>query len=185
VLEGKELVPSNLREAKHRGLAFVPEDRKAQGLIGDLSVKDNLTITVLDKISNNNVLDAEKEASAATRQVRQTNIKTSSLDASVNSLSGGNQQKVVLGKWLATEPKVLLLDEPTRGVDVGAKAEILALLENLASRGAGIILVSSELEEVVTASDRVLVMCNGRIVDEFPKGRPTTLEDVMFAASGN
>ncbi len=185
MLEGEELVGFDLREAKDRGLAFVPEDRKAQGLIGDLSVKENLTITVLKEISNNKVLDAEKETSVATHQVKQTNIKTSSLDASINSLSGGNQQKVVLGKWLATEPKVLLLDEPTRGVDVGAKAEILALLDDLASRGAGIIFVSSELEEVLTISDRVLVMYNGKIVDEFAKENPKTLEDVMFAASGN
>lgn len=185
ILEGEELSVLNSREAKRRGVGFVPEDRKAQGFIGDLSVKENLTIAVLDKVSNNKVLDPEKEASVAVQQVNQTNIKTSSVEASMNSLSGGNQQKVVLGKWLATEPKVLLLDEPTRGVDVGAKAEILALLEKLASRGAGIIFVSSELEEVLAASDRVLVMYNGRIVDEFSKEEPKTLEDVMLAASEN
>jgi ribose transport system ATP-binding protein len=185
ILDGEEIGAWHSRQAKSKGLAFVPEDRKGQGLIGDLSVKENLTITVLDKISNNRVLDTEKENRIASWQVKQTNVKTFGIDASINSLSGGNQQKVVLGKWLATEPKVLLLDEPTRGVDVGAKAEIFTLLEDLASKGAGIVFVSSELEEVLAVSDRVLVMYDGRIVDEFSSERPWTLEDVMLAASGN
>ena len=153
-------------DAIQAGLALVPEDRKQQGVILEMAVGQNTTLTSLRRDANSGFLNRPRETEIATQMTKQMNVKTPSLGQFVQFLSGGNQQKVALAKWLAMEPKVLLLDEPTRGIDVGAKQEIYRLMEELAGRGVGILFVSSEMEEVLRMSDRTLVMCQGRITGE-------------------
>ncbi len=156
-------------DAIHAGLALVPEDRKQQGVILEMAVGQNTTLTSLRRDANRGFLNRAREAEIAAQMTKQMNVKTPSLAQFVQFLSGGNQQKVALGKWLAMEPKVLLLDEPTRGIDVGAKQEIYRLMEELAGRGVAILFVSSEMEEVLRMSDRTLVMCQGRIIGELSR----------------
>ena len=151
------------------GIALVPEDRKLQGLTIDQTIYSNISVTVLEKIQQWGVmLDRKKEKELGNDYIRKLNIKTRSGAAAAKSLSGGNQQKIVLSKWLATHPQILLLDEPTRGIDINAKAEIYKLMKTLASGGMGIIMVSSELPEILTVCDRVLVMCEGELTADLP-----------------
>ena len=145
------------------GLAFVPEDRKAQGLVLGASVADNLALAALPRLSWFGIVDAARAEQAALARLRDLTIKAPGLGAEVATLSGGNQQKVVIGKWLELSPRVLLLDEPTRGVDVGAKAEIYKLIEQLTARGHAVLLASSDLPEVIRLADRVLVLREGRL----------------------
>jgi ribose transport system ATP-binding protein len=146
------------------GLALVPEDRKLQGLVLDQSVRSNISITTLQKLERwGIVLSETKERSLADKFINSLGIKTPSPQNAAKNLSGGNQQKIVLAKWLATQPQVLLLDEPTRGIDINAKSEIYKLMKNLAAEGMGIIMVSSELPEILAVSDRVLVICEGEL----------------------
>lgn len=184
-VEGKRMEKISPIMMKKMGIALVPEDRKTQGLIKDFSVKNNLTVTVLDVVSKLHVLQKKKEVGLSRQSIRDNNIKTGGIYESINSMSGGNQQKVVLAKWLATKPKILLLDEPTRGIDVGAKAEIFNLLQELAAQGTGIIFISSELEEVVKIADRILIMYNGRLVGESTQDNMMTLNEIMYVAIGN
>ena len=151
------------------GIAFVPEDRRALGLVPVLDVGANLTLARLRALSGRAFIDAPQEQALISRNVRELNIRTASLRTSVSGLSGGNQQKVVLGRWLNTEPSLLILDEPTRGIDVGAKAEIRQRIDALAAKGMAILLISSELPEIMGMSDRILVMRNGQIVAEFAR----------------
>jgi ribose transport system ATP-binding protein len=144
------------------GLALVPEDRKQQGVILEMAVRENTTLASLHRDARAGFRNPGREEEVARRMAKQLDVKTPSLSQFVQYLSGGNQQKVALAKWLALEPKVLLLDEPTRGIDVGAKQEIYRLMEELAGRGVAILFVSSEMEEVLRMSDRTLVMCQGR-----------------------
>lgn len=180
---GSELRFSHPREAIAAGLALVPEDRKQQGLIVDMAVADNISLASLKRDQKSGFLNfaAERELSAEMRE--KMRIKTPSDRQVVRFLSGGNQQKVVLGKWLAMRPKVLLLDEPTRGIDIGAKREIYALMEELASSGVAILFVSSEMEEVLGMSDRALVMHEGRITGELSRDELSE-EAVMHLATG-
>lgn len=152
------------------GLALVPEDRKQQGLILEFAVAENLSLTTIRREQRAGFLNFAAESSLADRMIRELGIRTPSARQVVRFLSGGNQQKVVLGKWLAIRPRVLLLDEPTRGVDIGAKQEIYAIMEHLAREGVAILFVSSELEEIIGMSDRVLVMHEGRITGELARG---------------
>lgn len=156
-------------DAIRAGLALVPEDRKQQGVILEMAVGQNTTLTSLRRDASRGFLNRSREAEIAAQMTKQMNVKTPSLAQFVQYLSGGNQQKVALGKWLAMAPKVLLLDEPTRGIDVGAKQEIYRLMEELAGRGVAILFVSSEMEEVLRMSDRTLVMCQGRITGDLPR----------------
>ena len=165
------------------GLALVPEDRKEEGLFMQESVRRNLSIARLGADSRSGFVDGVAERELATRAIEQTNIKTARDSEAVAGLSGGNQQKVVLGRAFATEPKVLCLDEPTRGVDVGAKAEIYALLDERARGGTGVLFASSEMEEILGLSDRCLVMCEGRIAGELAR-EELTEEAVMLLATG-
>ena len=151
------------------GIAFVPEDRRALGLVPVLDVGANLTLARLRALSGRAFIDAPQEQALISRNVRELNIRTASVRTPVSGLSGGNQQKVVLGKWLNTEPSLLILDEPTRGIDVGAKAEIRQKIDALAAKGMAILLISSELPEIMGMSDRILVMRNGQIVAEFAR----------------
>jgi ribose transport system ATP-binding protein len=156
-------------DAIRAGLALVPEDRKQQGVILEMAVRENTTLPSLEREARAGFRNAKREEEIAGRMTKQLNVKTPGLGQLVQFLSGGNQQKVALAKWLALEPKVLLLDEPTRGIDVGAKQEIYRLMEELAGRGVAILFVSSEMEEILRMSDRTLVMCQGRITGELPR----------------
>lgn len=144
------------------GVALVPEARATQGIIPAHSVTSNMVLSVLDRISPKGVVNRAKAQALTDTMIQRLKIKTASRDHAVSTLSGGNQQKVVIGKWLATDPDILLLDEPTAGIDIGSKAEIIALVRDLAAQGKGIIMISSELSELLTACDRILVMADGR-----------------------
>jgi rhamnose transport system ATP-binding protein len=172
-LDGKPVRIDSPSTAKHLGIAYVPEDRGTQGLVRAMKVRENISMAVLSRLSHGPFLDRAAERALADRNVAQFGIRTAGIAQIVNKLSGGNQQKIVLGKWLATDPKVLILDEPTRGVDVGAKAEIHRLIAEMAERGLAILMISSELMEVLGMSDRVLVMREGRLVGEFDRAEAT------------
>ena len=166
------------------GLLMAPEDRRLNGLVLEKSVGFNLSLPNLDSLSHLRLVSATAEKSAGTDLVERLRVKTPSLNQVVGLLSGGNQQKVVLGKWLARQPRVLILDEPTRGVDVGARSEIYALMDRLASNGVAIWMISSDLEEVLGMSDRVLVLHEGHLAGELPREKLTE-EAVMRLATGS
>ncbi len=182
-IDGKEVTIKSPYEAIKAGIAFVTEDRKSQGLILDLSVRENLSITTLDKISNKSVVSSKTEISLVDEMIEKLHVKTSGREISVKSLSGGNQQKIVIGKWLGIHPKILILDEPTRGVDVGAKKEIYQLMNDLTKQGVSIIMVSSELPEILGMSDRVLVIHEGKLANVLNKSEATQ-ENIMQSATG-
>jgi ribose transport system ATP-binding protein len=170
-------------DAIHAGLALVPEDRKHQGVILEMAVRENLSLAALRRDSRGGFRSASRERVIADEMVRKLGVKTPNIAQMVQYLSGGNQQKVVLGKWLAIKPRVLLLDEPTRGIDVGAKQEIYRLIEQLAADGVAILFVSSEMEEVLRLSDRALVMHQGRLTGELGHDQLSE-EAVMNLATG-
>ncbi|HEY3039424.1 MAG TPA: sugar ABC transporter ATP-binding protein [Pyrinomonadaceae bacterium] len=171
------------RAAINSGIGFLTEDRKSQGLVLPLSVKENLCLASVDKFSTWGLMNAQEEQQAADRYVKDLRIKTPSLNQKVVYLSGGNQQKVVLSKWLCCKSEVFIFDEPTRGVDVGAKAEIYQLMNRLTASGVAIIMISSEMLEVLGMSDRILVMRGGRITGEFSAAEATQ-ERVLQCALG-
>jgi ribose transport system ATP-binding protein len=179
---GRRIEVRTPRDAIAAGVLLVPEDRKLQGLVLDLTVRENVSLAGLDR-HRWGLLDRERERAAARDEVRRLRIRAASIEVKVTHLSGGNQQKVVLGKWLSLGARVLILDEPTRGVDVGAKQEIYALLSELAREGLGILMVSSEMEELIAMSDRVLVIHEGRVTGELAGDRITE-ENVMRLAVG-
>jgi rhamnose transport system ATP-binding protein len=150
-------------DAIRAGIAYVPEDRRQHGVVLDMSIAANTSLASLPAVSSRGLIDGTRERAAAQDYVDRLRIKTSSVLAEVGTLSGGNQQKVALARWLATKPAVMILDEPTQGVDIGAKAEIHGLMQMLAERGLGILMISSELPEILGMSDRVAVMHGGRI----------------------
>ncbi len=171
------------RQAIDAGIGYVPEDRKLQGLFLKMSLRDNISAASPKSISRNGFIQGQKDRKIANEAVDRLSIATSSIEQSALSLSGGNQQKVVLAKWLAVRPQVLILDEPTRGVDVGGKAEIFDLIKEMAQQGIAIIMISSELTEVLGISNRVLVMREGRMAGELPR-KEATEEKVMALATG-
>ncbi len=181
---GHELVHiSSPKVAMRYGLAYVPEDRRQQGLVMDFSIAANMTLPILRQFSRLGIVDRQRERTIATEYSQQLRVRSAGIDQLVRALSGGNQQKVVLAKWLMTNPKILILDEPTRGVDIGAKAEVHRIISELASKGLAIILISSELPEVLAMSDRVLIMHEGHVAGMFDRAEATQ-ENVMFAATG-
>jgi ribose transport system ATP-binding protein len=182
-VRGHQVRPRSPGDMVRRGVGFLPEDRKAQGLVLSESVQRNVGLPILKRLSRLGVVREAAERRLAQRWVDDLRIKTPGLTARVASLSGGTQQKVVLGKWLAAEANILIVDEPTRGIDVASKAEIYQLLDRLASRGAGILMISSELPEILGLSDRILVMHRGRIHRQLD-GRHATQEQVLHAALG-
>jgi rhamnose transport system ATP-binding protein len=162
--DGPEAVRLNSpRDAIEAGIAYVPEDRRQHGVVLEMSVAANASLASLGAVSSRGLIDRGREQSAAQRYVDQFRIKTPSVAVDVGTLSGGNQQKVALARWLSTSPSILILDEPTQGVDVGSKAEIHGLMQTLAERGLAIIMISSELPEILGMSDRIAVMRAGRI----------------------
>ncbi|WP_167044095.1 sugar ABC transporter ATP-binding protein [Salinibacterium sp. ZJ454] len=181
-VSGKTLSPGSPRAAMAFGLALVPEDRRKQGLVLDSSVAHNLTLAIRSKLAKAGLIRESAETKASQIWASRLEVKTSFLDTEVGTLSGGNQQKVVLGKWLATNPRVLIIDEPTRGIDVGTKAEVHRLLSELASTGLGILMISSELPEVLGMANRVLVMREGRLTANLDRDAATP-EAVILAAT--
>src|SRR5205823_4312987 len=156
-----------------RGIAYVPEDRRQHGVVLPMSVAANSTLASLKAVSRRGIIDRAVERRAADRTVGELGVRASSIDAPVDSLSGGNQQKVSLGRWLATSPAILILDEPTQGVDVAAKAELHGIINRLADAGTAVIMISSELPEVLALSDRVAVMRGGTIAGVMPRDEAT------------
>jgi D-xylose transport system ATP-binding protein len=183
-VEGKKVRITRPSDAIKHGIGFVTEDRKRFGLILDQTILNNMTLAGLKHLSGRFVTNTDAEASAGERSMRELRVKANSVFTVAGTLSGGNQQKVVLAKWLLTKPRVLFLDEPTRGIDVGAKQEIYAQINNLARAGLAIVLVSSELPEVLGLSDRVLVLHEGRVTGEFSRAQVTP-EGVMACATGS
>ncbi len=184
LIDGKPLVLNSPSDAIRQGIALVPEDRKQHGLLVDMAVRENVGLPGLEQNQHwLGFLNASCELQATAEMTERLSIKTPSPEQKVRFLSGGNQQKVVIGKWLALGPRLLLLDEPTRGIDVGAKQEIYALMEKLAAQGLAILFVSSEMEEVLGMSDRTLVMCEGRLAGELSRAQLSE-QAIMHLATG-
>ncbi|HWO78514.1 MAG TPA: sugar ABC transporter ATP-binding protein [Bacillus sp. (in: firmicutes)] len=182
-LDGKKLSIKGPKQSIKNGIGFVTEDRKGQGLVLGLSVRENIVLPNFKKVSANGLMKRKKEESFVDELIEKLRIKTSGREQIVKSLSGGNQQKVVVGKWLGIEPKVLILDEPTRGVDVGAKKEIYEIMNQLTENGVSIIMVSSELPEILGMSDRIMVIHEGKIAAILNR-EEATQEKIMAAATG-
>jgi ribose transport system ATP-binding protein len=182
ILHGKPVTIRSPLEAIRQGLAFVTEDRKGQGLVPSRSIGENMSLPLLKQFSRLMFMTQKKEKDAWQKQMNDLQIKAPSFHSLVHQLSGGNQQKVVIGRWLLTNPRILLLDEPTRGIDVGAKAEIYYLINELASQGMSIMMISSELPEVLGMSDRILTFCEGRLTGEFSR-EEATQEKLLTAAT--
>ena len=182
-LDGQHISLGNPRKTIQLGMALVPEDRKVQGLILSQSVRNNTSLVILDRLRDFVLIDEKREYETVRKQVADMDIRTPSLEQEVGYLSGGNQQKVALGKWLCSAPKLIIMDEPTRGIDVGAKAEIYQLMRALADKGTAIIMISSELPEIIGMSDRILVMSRGKIAGELSRTEATE-ERILTLAIG-
>jgi ribose transport system ATP-binding protein len=182
-LDGRKVAINSPQDAIDSGIGFVPEDRKSQGLFLGQSLRANVSVSSLDRFSKFGILNHRGIARLAEKMVEKLDLHTTGIDQRAGNLSGGNQQKAVIARWLSINPRVLILDEPTRGVDVGAKAEIYALMTDLAGQGVGILMISSELPEVLGVSDRILVMREGRIVAEFDREQANQ-DAIMKAATG-
>lgn len=180
-IDGKELARGDVRAAMRAGLGLVPEDRKGQGLVLDASLQDNLTLARLDRDTRGGLVDRGTQRREAAAVAAQLKVRMSGLGQSARTLSGGNQQKIVIGKWLLTDTRLLILDEPTRGIDVGAKVEIYQLINELTASGRAVLMISSDLPEVLGMSDRVLVMSQGRLAGELP-AEAATQDAVMELA---
>ena len=165
-VRGKKVRFNSPEQAIENGIAYIPSERKVEGLLRGTSVKFNTSISIIQKLMNFLKLDLKKEEEITRRWIDELKIRTPGSTTPIDSLSGGNQQKVVIAKWLETHPTILILNDPTRGVDVGAKADIYGLIEKLSKEGIGIIMISSELQETLAMSDRILVMCEGRLTSE-------------------
>ena len=176
---GRRLIPRSPRDAVRNGIGMLPEDRKSYGLILKHEVYKNLSLVVLNRFRRGPVLSRARELEAVDRIVEQLDIKTTGYNQETKLLSGGNQQKVVVGKWLLSQPRVLIMDEPTRGIDVGSKAEIHRLMRELAEQGTCILFISSEVQEIIALCDRILVMRSGKIAAEY--GRGASQEEVVHS----
>jgi rhamnose transport system ATP-binding protein len=181
-LDGKAVAIASPDEAMALGIGYVPEDRKEHGLILNMRIAENITLPVLSRFATGGWLDSQRELAAAAAAASKLEVKMTSVDQPAGQLSGGNQQKVVLAKWLDTQPRVLILDEPTRGIDVGTKAAVHHLMSSLAAQGMAILLISSELPEVLGMSDRILVMREGRVTGRFSRAEASQ-EKLMAAAT--
>ena len=183
LLDGKRVNFHTPAAALKAGIAYVPEDRHLDGLVEGFSIAENVTLPIIPRLFPRLFMRPSRERALAAGYVDRLQIRSTGVDEHIEALSGGNQQKVVIAKWLATNPRVLILDEPTRGVDIGAKVEVHRIISDLAAAGLGIVLISSDLPEVLAMSDRILVLHEGRISAEIPRAEATE-ERVMFAATG-
>lgn len=180
-IDGKSVRINNPIDAINQGLAMVPEDRKLQGLLLQFAVDKNISLASLSKLTSYGFINQKEEGSISERQIKSLNIKTPSSKTKIQMLSGGNQQKAILGRWLEINPKILILDEPTKGIDVGAKYEIYLLMKKIVEGGGSIILISSELPEVLHMSNRVVTICDGRINGEFDPSQASA-DEIMAKA---
>jgi ABC-type sugar transport system ATPase subunit len=183
VVDGQTVRPGSPSDALKKGMALLTENRREDGLVPLLSVESNITLAALTKLSNGGWIRQADVEQAARDQVSKLAVKTPSLDQQIRFLSGGNQQKVLIARWLLLNPKVLLLSEPTRGIDVGAKAEIYHLIDDMTQQGIGVLIMSTELQEILGMADRIIVMFDGRITGEFSR-EEATQEGVIAAATG-
>jgi ribose transport system ATP-binding protein len=183
LLGDKPLSLRSVGDAIAQGLCLVPEDRRGAGLVTEMTVRENITLASLPRYAVAGLTQVKRERETAERQKEALRIKTPTVETLVCNLSGGNQQKVVLGKWLSLEPKVMIFDEPTRGIDVGAKAEIYRLMRDLAAAGTVVLMISSDMEEILHVSDRVVVMHEGRITGVLGRA-DCTEENIMQLAVG-
>jgi rhamnose transport system ATP-binding protein len=183
LVSGRPVAIERPADAMRLGIVYVPEDRHEHGLVLDFSIAANISLPIVAKLSRFLVVDQSREEALADAYRKQLQIRAMSVEQSASGLSGGNQQKVVIAKWLATSPKVLLLDEPTHGIDIGAKAEVHRLISQLAVRGLAIVLISSELPELLGMADRVLVLHEGRVAADFGRAE-LSQERIMAAATG-
>lgn len=181
IIEGEHVHFKSPEESIAKGFALCPEDRKDQGIIAIRSIKENTSIAVLKSLVRVAFIDQKKELNLAEKGKEDLNVRTPNVEKKIGELSGGNQQKVILARWLASNPKVLILDEPTKGIDVGAKFEIYQIICNLAKQGIGVIVISSELPEVMGVCDRIIVMCQGRITGELSREEATDQKILMLA----
>lgn len=182
-LDGKPLKAKHPKDLIEQGIGFITEDRKVKGLVLEAPIRENIALANFKKVSKNQVIQTKKERELVNQLIKRLNVKATNSEQHVKSLSGGNQQKVVVAKWLGIEPTVLILDEPTRGVDIGAKKEIYTIINELAENGVAIIMVSSELQEILGVSDRVMVMHEGKVKGFFDRDEATQ-EKIMLAATG-
>jgi len=180
-IDGKPARINNPIDAINQGLAMVPEDRKLQGLLLQFAVDKNISLASLSKLTSYGFINQKEEGNISERQIKSLNIKTPSSKTKIQMLSGGNQQKAILGRWLEIKPKILILDEPTKGIDVGAKYEIYLLMKKIVEEGGSIILISSELPEVLHMSNRVVTICDGRINGEFDPSQASA-DEIMVKA---
>jgi ribose transport system ATP-binding protein len=183
LVHGRAVTIAHPADAIAAGICLVPEDRRRQGLVVPASVRNNISLASLERVSRFRVVLPSRDRELARTMCARLNIRTPSIRQIAGLLSGGNQQKVVLGKWLSRTPKVLILDEPTRGIDVGAKSEIYTLMDQLAHQGMALLMISSDLEEILGMSDRVLVLHEGRLAGELPR-TALTEEAIMQLATG-
>ena len=183
LVENKMVNIRTPHDAIQAGLGYLPEDRKSQGLFLKMAIRTNVSAANIARISRNGFVQDKMEKDLAQMYVQQLNIRTPSIDQFARNLSGGNQQKVIIAKWLAVKPKVLIVDEPTRGVDVGAKIEIYNLLRKMAAEGVAVVMISSELPEVLGMSDRIVVIREGHFAGEIDRADATE-EKIMTMATG-
>ena len=184
-VDGKEVVIKNPRHAIAAGIGFITEDRKTEGLLLEKGIGENIEIANLKKVSNKSVLSKEKRQKVVNKGIEEFKIKCTGPEHECSNLSGGNQQKVVLSKWIATEPKILILDEPTRGVDIGAKKEIYNVINDMAKKGVAVIMVSSELPEILGMSDRIVVVHEGRITGVIETSEADQAKVMTLATGGS
>jgi ribose transport system ATP-binding protein len=185
-IDGKQVTLKSPQDAIARGFAYLTEDRKSEGIVPELSVRDNLTLVCLRTLTKNGIVDVAKQRQIVDRFIASLGIKLRSPDQPIRELSGGNQQKVLLARWLATNPKLLLLDEPTRGIDVGAKADVAKIIRDLRDSGLAVLLSASELEELTAVADRAVVIRDGKTVAELDGGRMSeaSIMDAIAYGSG-
>jgi ABC-type sugar transport system ATPase subunit len=183
-LQGKPITVKNASSTIKAGISLASEDRKRYGLVLEQHIQSNVSLASLEQISTYSIVDEAKEIVSANQYSKDLRIKSSSILQKTIQLSGGNQQKVVLAKWLMTKPKILILDEPTRGIDVGAKIEIYHIINSLVEQGVGIIVISSELNELLGVCDRIVVMSQGKITGEMPAAEATQEKIMSFAVAG-
>ncbi len=183
-MEGKPVQFHEPIDAIEHGIGFCSEDRKVEGIIPEMSVRENLTLAILPRLTRSGILDEGKQSAIVDRFVKRLGIKTTGPEQKIRELSGGNQQKVLLARWLCMDPRLLILDEPTRGIDVGGKADIQMLIRELADTGLGVLMISSELEEVIEGSDRVFVLRDGRTVADLPREGLSELAVMTAMAQG-
>ena len=182
-LNGEEIQINRPKDAINKGIALLTEDRRGNGIFGVLSVEDNVAIASINQfVKKNGLLDEAGIRKVVAESIDQLDIKTPSGKSKIRNLSGGNQQKVIISRWLANSPDILILDEPTRGIDVGAKYQIYEIINELAANGKSIIMISSELPELLGVSDRIIVMCEGRVSGEL-KASETNQEEIMDLAT--